>query len=203
MNTHVSSGNPRMDSAQTRTPQAAPLDDEAVFEALVRSNIGRMLATAKRILHDEQESHDAVQDAFLQAFKCSKDFRGQAQVSTWLHRITVNAALMRLRKRNRSERVSIESFLPTFDTTGHRQDVRPGWSSSPAALLEQSELRSLVRQRIDELPSDYRTVVLLRDIEGMSTEETANVLGLNCGAVKTRLHRARMALRTLLEADLQ
>lgn len=203
MNTHVSSGTPPMDSAQTRTPQAAPPDDEAVFEALVRSNIGRMLATAKRILHDEQESHDAVQDAFLQAFKCCKDFRGQAQVSTWLHRITVNAALMRLRKRNRSERVSIESFLPTFDTTGHRQDVRPAWSNSPAALLEQSELRSLVRQRIDELPSDYRTVVLLRDIEGMSTEETANVLGLNCGAVKTRLHRARMALRTLLEADLQ
>lgn len=175
---------------------------EARFDDVVRSNAGRMLATARRILRDEQESQDAVQDAFLQAFKCYQDFRGQAQISTWLHRITVNAALMRLRRRRRREQTSIEPLLPNFDETGHRINARSAWESSPDDAFARKETRESVRRCIDKLPDDYRTVVLLRDIEEMSTEETAGVLGLTCGAVKTRLHRARMALRSLLEREL-
>lgn len=176
--------------------------NEALFEQLVRDNACRMLATARRLLRDEQESRDAVQDAFLQAFRCWKDFRGQSQVSTWLHRIVVNAALMRLRRKARRGSVSIEPLLPTFDATGHRVGAPPAWGASADELLERRETREMVRRRIDELPHDYRAVILLRDIEEMSTEEAAEALGITPGAVKTRLHRARMALRTLLERDL-
>lgn len=188
---------------QTRTAPSDGACSEALFEQLVRDNMGRMLATARRLLRDEAESRDAVQDAFLQAFKCWNDFRGQSQVSTWLHRIVVNAALMRLRRKARRGRVSIEPLLPAFDATGHRVDVRPAWSASAEELLERRETREMVRRRIDQLPHDYREVILLRDMEEMSTEEAAEVLGISSGAVKTRLHRARMALRTLLEEDLR
>lgn len=188
--------------AESRPAPVEAACNEALFEQLVRDNAGRMLATARRLLRDEAESRDAVQDAFLQAFRCWKDFRGQSQVSTWLHRIVVNAALMRLRRKARRGSVSIEPLLPAFDATGHRVDVRPAWSASADDLLERRETREMVRRRIDELPHDYRAVILLRDIEEMSTEEAAEVLRITPGAVKTRLHRARMALRTLLEQDL-
>lgn len=188
--------------AVSRPAPAEGACDEAMFEQLVRDNAGRMLATARRFLRDEQESRDAVQDAFLQAFRCWKDFRGQSQVSTWLHRIVVNAALMRLRRKARRGSVSIEPLLPTFDATGHRMGAPPAWGASADELLERRETRELVRRRIDELPHDYRAVILLRDIEEMSTEDAAEALGITPGAVKTRLHRARMALRTLLERDL-
>jgi RNA polymerase sigma-70 factor (ECF subfamily) len=192
-------------SGSATLARSAPGDaacSEADFEQLVRDNAGRMLATARRLLRDEAESCDAVQDAFLQAFRCWKDFRGQSQVSTWLHRIVVNAALMRLRRKARHGSVSIEPLLPAFDATGHRVDVRPPWSASADELLERRETREMVRRRIDELPRDYRAVILLRDIEEMSTEDAAEALGITPGAVKTRLHRARLALRTLLEQDL-
>lgn len=189
-------------AAVSRPAPAEGICAEAMFEQLVRDNAGRMLATARRLLRDEAESRDAVQDAFLQAFRCWKDFRGQSQVSTWLHRIVVNAALMRLRRKARRGSVSIEPLLPTFDATGHRVGAQPAWGASADELLERRETREMVRRRIDELPRDYRAVILLRDIEEMSTEDAAEALGITPGAVKTRLHRARMALRTLLERDL-
>ena len=123
-------------------------------------------------------------------------------LSTWLHRIVVNSSLMRLRNRKRRSETSIECLLPTFREDGHRQNVQPAWSTTAVNLLQRQETRQMIRDKINQLPEDYRTVIMLRDIEELDTESTAQALGISNGAVKTRLHRARMALRELLEGVL-
>ena len=115
-----------------------------------------------------------------------------------MHRIVINAGLMKIRSRSRQE-ISIEGLLPTFDVSGHHAHSVRSWRKPPDDQLQSDENRKLVRQYIDMLPDDFRRVVLLRDIEEFSTEETAVALNTTRGAVKTRLHRARQALRTLLE----
>jgi RNA polymerase sigma-70 factor, ECF subfamily len=173
--------------------------DESAYEALVRQHGGRLLAAARRLLRTEDDSADAVQDAFLLAFRSLGDFAGQATLGTWLHRIVVNVCLTRLRARSRRREVRIDDLLPSFDAMGHhRRPVRP-WNNDALARLTQAETCVHVRACIERLPAAYRTVLILRDIEGLSTEQTAHHLGTNAGAVKTRLHRARQALRTLLE----
>jgi RNA polymerase sigma-70 factor (ECF subfamily) len=176
--------------------------DEQAFEQIVREFGGRMLAAARRLLGSDDDAADAVQEAFISAFRSLHQFEGGARLGTWLHRIAINAALMKLRARRRRGEVAIEGLLPTFTDDGHRRNPRPAWAESSADLLERRETIALVRARIDQLPDDYRTVLMLRDIEELSTEETAEVLGIRPGAVKTRLHRARMALRELLEREL-
>ena len=173
--------------------------DERACEALVRRHGGRMLAVARRFLRTEEDSADAVQDAFLSAFRSLDGFEGKAALGTWLHRIVVNVCLMRLRARSRRREVRIDDLLPTFDETSHHsRPVRP-WGDHALARLARAETCAQVRACIEELPEPYREVLLLRDIEELDTEQTAQHLGINPGAVKTRLHRARQALRTLLE----
>jgi RNA polymerase sigma-70 factor, ECF subfamily len=172
--------------------------DEAAFEQVVRLYGGRLLAVARRIVDSEEDARDAVQDAFLNAFKSLDRFEGNAKLSTWLHRIVVNAALMKLRTRKRKPEQSIETLLPSFLDDGHHEERFQSWDEPVDKLMERKETRELVRQQIDALPEGYRTVLVLRDIEGLDTEETANVLGLTVNATKIRLHRARQALRTML-----
>lgn len=172
--------------------------DEAAFEQVVRSYGGRMLAVARRIVSSEEDARDVVQDAFLNAFRSLDRFEGNAKLSTWLHRIVVNAALMKLRTRKRKPEQSIETLLPAYLDDGHHEERFQSWDEPIDKVMERAENRELVRQQIDALPEGYRTVLVLRDIEGLDTEETANVLGLSVNATKIRLHRARQALRTLL-----
>jgi RNA polymerase sigma-70 factor, ECF subfamily len=172
--------------------------DEAAFEQVVRSYGGRLLAVARRIVNSEEDARDAVQDAFLNAFRSLDRFEGNAKLSTWLHRIVVNAALMKLRTRKRKPEQSIEGLLPSFLDDGHHEERFQSWDEPVDKLMERAENRELVRRQIDALPEGYRTVLVLRDIEGLDTEETAKVLGLSVNATKIRLHRARQALRTML-----
>jgi RNA polymerase sigma-70 factor (ECF subfamily) len=176
-------------------------EDDA-FEQLVRQYGGRLLATARRLLGSEHDAQDAVQEAFLSAFKAIGQFTGTAKLSTWLHRIVVNAALMKLRSRRRRPEESIEELLPHFDAQGEWMSKVTNWETSSDQLLQRQETRTLVRRCIDRLPETYRTVLLFRDIEELETEETADLLGITSNAVKIRLHRARQALRTLLEREL-
>jgi RNA polymerase sigma-70 factor (ECF subfamily) len=176
--------------------------DEAAFALLVRQNAGRLLAVARRMLRSEEDARDALQDAFLQAFRGIGRFEGGAQLSTWLHRILINACLMRLRSRGRKPEESIEDLLPRFYEDGHRIDPGPAWRAESADPVESRELRALVRASIDRLPDIYRNVLLLRDIEGLSTEEAAQMLDVKVDTVKVRLHRARQALRALLDPHL-
>jgi len=173
--------------------------DERAFSELVRANTGRMLAVARRILKSDDEAHDAIQEAFLQAFRAIDRFQGDSLLSTWLHRITINACLMRLRQRKRHPELAIEELLPSFDDTGHRVEDGAAWTDDVADRMETAQLQKVVRDAIDRLPENYRTVLVLRDIEGLSTEESAQALGIRPEAAKMRLHRARQALRTLLE----
>ena len=172
--------------------------DEAAFEQVVRLYGGRLLAVARRILSSDEDARDTVQDAFLNAFKSLDRFEGNAKLSTWLHRIAVNSALMKLRTRKRKPEQSIETLLPAFLDDGHHEERFRSWEEPIDKIMERKETRELVRQQIDALPESYRTVLVLRDIEGLDTEETANMLGLSVNATKIRLHRARQALRGLL-----
>ncbi len=176
--------------------------DEAAFEELVRAYGGRMLAVARRLLPDEEDARGAVQDAFLSAFRAIGRFEGQARLSTWLHRIVVNAALMKLRTRRRKPEQSIEELLPGFLEDGHLAHPAVEWRKPAEDPVEREELRALLRESIDRLPEGYRNVLVLRDIEEFDTEETAKLMNLSVAAVKTRLHRARQALRGLLEPHL-
>jgi RNA polymerase sigma-70 factor (ECF subfamily) len=172
--------------------------EEAAFEQVVRLYGGRLLAVARRIVGSDEDARDVVQDAFLNAFKSLDRFEGNAKLSTWLHRIAVNAALMKLRTRRRKPEQSIETLLPAFLDDGHHEERFKSWDEPIDKIMERKEARDLVRRQIDALPESYRTVLVLRDIEGLDTEETANMLGLSVNATKIRLHRARQALRSLL-----
>jgi RNA polymerase sigma-70 factor (ECF subfamily) len=173
--------------------------DEEASAALVRKYGGRLLAVARRFLRCEEDSADAVQEAFLAAFRYLDQFEGNSSLGTWLHRIVVNACLTKLRAQSRSRAMPIDDLLPTFDETGHHtRPVRP-WEEQALSQLTRAETRIQVRACIERVPEPYRTVLLLRDIEELNTDQTAEQLGITAGAVKTRLHRARQALRTLLE----
>jgi len=173
------------------------------FEELVRSNSARMLVVTRRILRSEEDAQDAVQDAFLQAFRSIGGFERGARISTWLHRIAVNAALMRLRSRKSRPEDPIDPLLPDFLPDGHRVDPGPAWDLDPVDEIDRRRRLALVREEIDRLPDSYRTVLILRDIEGLSTAETAAALEVGADAVKMRLHRARQALRSLLDPHLR
>ena len=172
--------------------------NDGAYEELVRTYSGRLLAVARRIVGNDEEARDVIQDAFLNAFRSLPRFHGDARLSTWLHRIVVNSALMKLRTRKRKPEESIEPLLPAFLGDGHYAEKFSAWGEQADAALSRAETQELVRRRIDELPESFRTVLLLRDIEGLDTEETARVLETTPNAVKIRLHRARAALRTVL-----
>jgi RNA polymerase sigma-70 factor (ECF subfamily) len=172
--------------------------DADAFETLVRAHSGRLLAVARRFLSNEHDAQDALQDAFICAFRAIGTFEERAQLHTWLHRIVVNSSLMKLRERRRKPEESIEDLLPAFQADGHQVSESRDWSD---AVLERKESARVVRAAIEQLPQQYRTVLMLRDIEERDTAETAALLGTSSNVVKVRLHRARQALRTLLDKE--
>jgi len=185
-------------SADSELVERLRKGDPDAFETLVRTHSGRLLAVARRFLPNEQDAQDAVQDAFIRAFRAIGGFQERAQLGTWLHRIVVNSALMKLRERRRKHEEPIDDLLPTFVPDGHQATAPGEWSD---ALLERKEMAAIVRDAIARLPEHYRTVLLLRDIEERNTAETAELLETTPNAVKVRLHRARQALRTLLDRE--
>lgn len=177
--------------------------DSAAFETLLREQGPRLLRLARRFLPNEEDARDAVQDAMISVHRAIGNFESTSSLSTWLHRIVVNTALMKLRSKKRHPEEDIEQYLPQFSKDGHQKEPGTPWSQSADNVLEREELRASVRAAIDQLPESYRNVLLLRDIEEMSTAETAEVLGTTNNIVKIRLHRARQALRTLLNETMQ
>ena len=173
--------------------------EEWAYRQLVSVYGGRLLAVARRILRNDEEAQDALQEAFLQAFRALPRFEGNARISTWLHRIVVNAALMRIRSRKSRPEESIEPFLPTFQDDGHASVAFREWEGGADELLERAETRALVRSAIERLPETYREILTLRELEELDTAEVAELLGITANAVKIRLHRARQALRGMLD----
>lgn len=173
--------------------------DAAGFEQAVRQFGGRLLALARQLLRNEEDAQDAVQDAFVTAFRSACSFEGRSSLSTWLHQIVVNSALMKLRTQRRRREQPIEDLLPTFIDDGHQARPAVRWSESAVAALEREEMRQSVRESIDRLPESYRTILVLRDIQELDAQTVADLLGISTDLVKVRLHRARQALRTLLD----
>ena len=187
--------------SQPITADAVGLDIEP--EQLVRDNIAWMLNLAERLLRDRGLAEDAVQDAFISAFRGLQKFEHRSSLKTWLHRITVNAALTKLRQSKRRAEQSIDEDLPEFDQ--HNCRIEAPWSSlaSVEEVIENEDLRHQVTEGINALPDSYRIVLQLRDIEGYNTAEVALQLEISESNVKVRLHRARAALKKRLEPILR
>jgi RNA polymerase sigma-70 factor (ECF subfamily) len=172
--------------------------DEAAFEALMRRYNRKLFRVARSILKNDADAEDAVQDAYLQAYRRLGDFRGEAQLGTWLTRIVINQALMRLRADRRDR--GVLSFHDDH-TDARGPEVPDERSESPTDAAFRAEIRRLLEHRIDELPMAMRTVLVMRDIEDMSVQETAESLGIPPATVRTRLFRARALLREMLARD--
>lgn len=171
---------------------------EADLEAAITRTLPRLLLATTRILRDPADAQDAVQDACLQAFRKLDTHDGSGELEGWLYRIAINSALARLRKRGRLAERQLDDLLPEYDRYGVLLG-NPDWREiNPEALLMQAQTSRTVRDAIDSLPEKARILLLLRDIEGFNTSETASALDLSEGAVKTGLHRARLALKKLL-----
>ena len=190
------------DAEDTALLAALQAGEEAAFARLVELHGGRLRATALRLLQRPDLADDAVQEAFLSAFRALPDFRGEAALSTWLHRILVNAALKRRRgdaRREEREERDMEELLPAFVGRGAFAAPQVPWNESAEDPLVREETRRRVREAIDRLPERYRLPLVLRDLEGLGNDELARALEIGPNAAKVRVHRARQALRALLD----
>src|SRR5271166_3504180 len=181
--------------------QAAKGGNVEAFEDLVRRYDRNVFRIAQHITQNREDAEDVVQDAFLKAYSNLHQFQGQSKFYTWLVRIAVNEALMRLRRRRPERMVSLDEEVKTEDDSLPREVA--DWSPNPEQMYSQSELRDILTRTIQGLPPGFRTVFVLRDVEGLSTEETAQALELSIPAVKSRLLRARLQLRERLNRFFQ
>jgi len=174
----------------------AQAKDYAAFEQLLDRYEDKIFRLAYRFVRNETEAKEILQDTFLTIWRKLDTFKGDAQFSSWLYRVAANAALMRLRSQRRHPEVSTEDLpIGYLDNYGQLPPVIENWAKRPDEELASDELRRHIQSAVDALPEIYRTVFLIRDVEGLSTEETAEVLQISVPTVKTRLHRARIALR--------
>jgi RNA polymerase sigma-70 factor (ECF subfamily) len=176
--------------------EAARSGDIGAFESLVRRYDRNVFRIAQHITQNREDAEDVVQDAFLKAYQNLGQFQGQSKFYTWLVRIAVNEALMRLRRRRPERTVSIDEDVKTEEDSIPREIA--DWSPNPEQMYTQAELKDILGKTIQGLPPSFRTVFVLRDVEGLSTEETASALELSVPAVKSRLLRARLQLRERL-----
>jgi len=170
--------------------------DEAAFEQLIRQYDRQIFRIARHITQNKEDAEDIVQDTFLKAYQKLHQFQGNSKFYTWLVRIAVNESLMRLRKRRNSKTVSMDEDVQTEEGSVPRDFA--DWTPDPEQQYGQGELGEILRKTIQGLPPGFRSVFTLRDVENLSTEETAEALGLSVPAVKSRLLRARLQLRERL-----
>ncbi len=174
----------------------ARTQDFAAFEELVDRYEDKIFRLAFRFVRNETEAKEIVQDTFLLVWRKLDTFKGDSQFGSWLYRVATNTALMRLRAQRRHPEISTEELpVDYLDNYGQLPAAGENWAKRPDDELQSDELRRRIQKAVDELPEIYRTVFLIRDVEGLSTEETAEVLEISIPTVKTRLHRARLALR--------
>ena len=180
---------------------AAKAGDISAFEELVRRYDRNVFRIAQHITQNREDAEDVVQDAFLKAYQNLGNFQEQSKFYTWLVRIAVNEALMRLRRRRPERMVSLDEDIKTEEDSMPREVA--DWAPNPEQLYTQGELKDILGKTIQGLPPSFRTVFVLRDVEGLSTEETAEALDLSIPAVKSRLLRARLQLRERLSRFFQ
>lgn len=204
-------------AAGASTPPGAPDDRELVararagdtdaFSTLVARHQRQIYRLALRMMGNEQDAEEVLQEAFLSAYQKLQEFRGDAAFNSWIYRIAANSALMRLRRKRRApdttatleEQTSDLPAGPRFlNDGGYAQPPRSDWSLRADDALANQQLGRAIEQAVANLPEEYRVVFLLKDVDGMSNDEIAQTLELSVPAVKSRLHRARLALREQL-----
>jgi RNA polymerase sigma-70 factor, ECF subfamily len=179
----------------------AQVGDVEAFESLVERHKDRLFGLALRMTRSEADAAEVVQDTFLAAYQNLKRFRGEAAFGSWVHRIAANNALMRLRHQRVVEAATEELLAPEFTERGSLAEVpEVDWSRRADEKVLDEELGRAIRQGTDALPEGYREVFLLKDVEGVPDEEIAEMMGISVPAVKSRLHRARLALREKIDA---
>ncbi|NOZ50365.1 MAG: sigma-70 family RNA polymerase sigma factor [Chloroflexi bacterium] len=171
--------------------------DRHACACMLKKYAPRVYAIAIRMMRDQDEAEEVLQETFISACQHIQKFEGRSALGTWLHRIATNAALMRLRKQKNKKEVSLDAPLETFDGDDIPRQIED-WTYFPADLSLNSELRDVLEQAIRQLPDSLRTVFTLREIEGYNTAETAAMLNISVSAAKVRLHRARLQLRETL-----
>jgi len=170
--------------------------DAAAFTELVNRYESKIYRLARHITQNEEDAEDVLQETFLKAFAGLRGFQGNSRFYTWLVRIAVNESLMKLRRRKAGKIISLDEPVETEEETLPREIA--AWDENPEQRYGRAEMNSLLTQAVNSLPPGFRTVFMLRDIEELSTEETAQALGLSVPAVKSRLLRARLQLREKL-----
>jgi len=179
--------------------------EEQALEALYHRYSARVYRQASILLGNEAEAEEITQEVFLTLYTKAKTFRGEAAFSTWLYRLTLNAALTRLRRRKKGKEVSYEDYLPRYEPDGHHlggEGSVVDWSHDAEKQLAGKELQRILQQALDQLRPMDKAVVVLSDLEGVPNREIGKTLGLSVPAVKTRLHRARLFLRGKLAVSL-
>jgi len=180
--------------------------DTGALEALMGRYSGRVYRLAYGITRNPADAEEIVQDVFLQMIRKGADFEGRAAVASWIYRVTTNVALNKRRGKRREVETSLDDCLPSYEADGHRAGARAflvaDWSARPDAELLSGETRRVLEEAIDRLPEHYRAVLILKDVEELSHEDVAASVGDSVPAVKTRVHRARMALREILTRTL-
>jgi RNA polymerase sigma-70 factor (ECF subfamily) len=172
-------------------------------EDLLRQYQGKIFNLAMSILKNESDAEEAAQDVFMTVIRKVDTFKGNSAFYSWMYRICVNTCLMRLRGKRRNDTVAIEDFMPVFTEEGMHASPMDDWSKEVERRALNEELGKMIRKFTEELSEKYRVVFVLSDIEGLSNEETAKILGMTVPAVKSRLHRARLYLREQLSRYLQ
>ena len=194
---------PIADAAAVRDAERDARDLKTDFNALMGRYEKQLYNVIFHLINDPDEAFDLTQETFISAYRAAANFRGEAKVSTWLYRIAVNHCKNRLKQRGRHrdfEGPSLDEGHGSVDDDGVSEArAIPDWSMAPEAILEQKELRAQIHKAVEVLPSDYRTVLILREVEDLSYTEIAEVLGLSMEAVKTRLSRARGMVRRRIE----
>ena len=177
--------------------------DQEALEAIFKLYSPKLYNVAHRILGEVADTEEVIQDVFWTAYRKAKTFRGNSQFSTWLYRLTINAALGRIRRSKKNKEVEYEEFLPKFQEDGHHL-VRPvvDWSDTLDENYAKQEMQLFLKDALDQLKPIDKSVVVLSDLEGLSDKEIAAALGVTVSAVKTRLHRARLFLRGKLAVQL-
>jgi RNA polymerase sigma-70 factor, ECF subfamily len=180
--------------------------DPAALETLMARHSARVYRVAFGITRNHAEAEEVVQDVFLTLFRKIDMFEGRAALGTWLYRVAANAALIKRRGKRVTMEMSLEDCLPTFREDGHRDGdhamLMADWSATPESELLSGEAREILERALERLPEHYRALLVLRDVEELSNEEVAEILGESVSTVKSRLHRARMALREVLTRQL-
>ena len=186
---------PRDESALIQASQAG---DPRALDELVRRNQDRVYSFAMRMCRNVEDAKDILQETFLGVVRSIRDFRAESRFSTWLYRIAANACLKKRRRGvfdpEPEQEISLDALMPRPDAEGRKPEI-PDWSEDAERALLRGELVQQMEAAIDKLPREYKIVIILRDVEGFSAEETADLLKLSVPAVKSRLHRARVFVR--------